>query len=74
MSIDKRHGEEKVQITDSEEAEESDLLGETFITSIEMGDSQKYKNWDTGKKSERENFLYTVIQKDIPEKSIVVIE
>lgn len=58
MSIDKRHREEKVHITDSEEAKESDLLGETFITSIEMGDSQKYKNWDIGK-NQSERISYT---------------
>lgn len=50
VSIEKSPREEKVQITDSEEEEESDLLrDETFITSTDMDDFEKYKNWDTRK-------------------------
>jgi hypothetical protein len=51
VAIEKSPREEKVQITDNGEEEESDLLrDETFITSTDMEDSEKYKNGDTRKK------------------------
>lgn len=52
MTMEKRHEIEKVQITNNEEDEESDLIGDEFLyTGICMGDLGKNKSLDIGKKT-----------------------
>lgn len=67
--------EGRVQITDSEEEDTSDLLGEElFAAGMNIGMYDTHKKWDTGEKDEDANERATYDKKETTKKGNVVIE